>query len=75
MANIVFHLTLSKAVKDKNVEITLTEPVPLLDFLAGLEFPSDQVGLVIRNGRWAAKADCMIHDEDHIDLFPHLQGG
>ena len=43
--------------------------------LKSRQVPEDEVRLVVRNGRWEAKGDCVIHDDDHIELFPFLQGG
>jgi hypothetical protein len=74
MAKVVFNLTLKQYVPEKEVGISLNKPVPLFEFLRSRQVPEDDVGLVVRNGRWEAKGDCVIHDDDHIELFPFLQG-
>ncbi|NLM47132.1 MAG: hypothetical protein GX200_10085 [Firmicutes bacterium] len=75
MARIVLHLTLRKHDEEKEIELSLQEPMPLLSFLESRQIPADQVGLVVRNGRWEDKNTCLIHNDDRIELFPFLQGG
>lgn len=75
MAKIVFNLTLKDYVPKKEMEYELKEPMPLLAFLESQQIPAEQVGLVVRNGRWEAKSKCIVHPDDTIELFPYLQGG
>ena len=75
MARIVLNLTLKSFVKDKELELYLEEPISLLAFLESRQVPAEQVGLVVRNGRWESKKECIIYNDDHIELFPFLQGG
>ncbi|HHX74893.1 MAG TPA: MoaD/ThiS family protein [Firmicutes bacterium] len=75
MARIVLHLTLRQHAGEKEIEFSLQEPMSLLAFLESRNIPADQVGLVVRNGRWEDKNTCIIHNDDRIELFPFLQGG
>lgn len=75
MARISFNLTLGSADSDKEEVITLSKPISLLDLLAKMNVNEEEVGFVVRNGRWENINFCMVENGDHIELFPPLHGG
>jgi sulfur carrier protein ThiS len=75
MAVVRLHLTLIEMAGDKKeLTIDARQPVLLEELLDRLGVPKEQVGIVIRNGRWEVM-DCMIHEDDVVELFPVLSGG
>ncbi len=75
MAIVRLHLTLIEmAGGKKELTIDAGNPVFLKELLDRLGVPEDQVGIIIRNGRWEVR-DCMIYEDDVVELFPLLSGG
>jgi molybdopterin converting factor small subunit len=75
MAVIRLHLTLIEmAGGKKELMVDAGKPVLLTTLLNQLGVPEDEVGIVVRNHR-RDEIDCMIHDEDVVELFPILSGG
>jgi len=75
MATVRFHLNLiDLAGVKKELVVNAKQPVRLTTVLDGLGVPHDEVGIIVRNGRVGA-IDCLIHEEDVVELFPILSGG
>jgi len=75
MAVIRLHLTLIKMAGDrKELVVDAQKPVLLTTLLERLGVPQEEVGIIVRN-RKGDKIDCMIHEEDVVELFPILSGG
>ena len=75
MAVVRLHLTLIEmAAGRKELTVDAREPVSLPTVLARLGVPQEEVGIIVRNGRREA-IDCLIQDEDVVELFPILSGG
>jgi sulfur carrier protein ThiS len=75
MAIVRLHLTLIEiAGGHKELTVDTRQPVLLEKLLDRLGVPKEQVGIIIRNGRWEVM-DCMISEDDVIELFPVLSGG
>jgi len=68
------NLSLIEYTNKKEIKITLKEDKPLLEILNELGIPENQIGMVIKNGKWAPKS-CSVSDDDVVELFPQLQGG
>ena len=68
------NLSLIEYTNKKEIKITLKEDKPLLEILNELGIPEKQIGMVIKNGKWAPKS-CSVSDDDVVELFPQLQGG
>ncbi len=50
------------------------QPILLTTLLDQLGVPHEEVGIIVRNGKVGA-IDCLIHEEDVVELFPILSGG
>ena len=75
MAIIRLHLTLIEMAGDrKELIVDAQQPVLLTTLLDRLGVPQDEVGIIVRNGK-GDEIDCMIHEEDVVELFPILSGG
>ena len=75
MAVVRLHLTLIEmAGGRKELTIDAQQPVLLTTLLAQLGVPEEEVGIIVRN-RKRDEIDCMIQDEDVVELFPILSGG
>jgi molybdopterin converting factor small subunit len=75
MAVIRLHLTLIEmAGGKKELVVDAQKPVSLTKLLDQLGVPEEEVGIIVRNRR-RDEIDCMIHDEDVVELFPILSGG
>jgi molybdopterin converting factor small subunit len=75
MAVIRLHLTLIEmAGGKKELMVDAGKPVLLTTLLNQLGVPEEEVGIVVRNHR-RDEIDCMIRDEDVVELFPILSGG
>jgi molybdopterin converting factor small subunit len=75
MATVRFHLNLiDLAGVKKELFVDAKQPILLTTLLDGLGVPHEEVGIIVRNGR-VGGMDCLIHDEDVIELFPILSGG
>lgn len=75
MAVIRLHLTLIEmAGGQKELTLDAQKAVPLTTVLDRLGVPHEEVGIIVRNRR-REDIDCMIQDEDVVELFPILSGG
>jgi len=75
MAIVRFHLTLiERAGGRREMTLDAKQPVVLTTLLDRLGVPPEEVGIVVRNGKGDA-IDCLIHQEDEVELFPILSGG
>jgi molybdopterin converting factor small subunit len=75
MAVIRLHLTLIGMAGDrKELIVDAQKPLLLTALLDRLGVPQEEVGIIVRN-RKRDEIDCMIHDEDVVELFPILTGG
>jgi hypothetical protein len=75
MAVIRLHLTLIEmAGGKKELMVNTKKPVSLTTLLDRLGVPQEEVGIIVRNRR-RDEIDCMIQDEDIVELFPILSGG
>ncbi len=69
------HLTLIEMAGDKKeLTVDARQPVLLTTLLERLGVPQAEVGIIIRNRKRDA-IDCVIHEEDVVELFPNLSGG
>ena len=75
MAVIRLHLTLIEmAGGKKELMVDAQKPVSLTTLLDRLGVPQEEVGIIVRNRR-RDEIDCLIQDEDVVELFPILSGG
>jgi hypothetical protein len=75
MAVIRFHLTLIEmAGGKKELIVDAGKPIMLTALLNQLGVPEEEVGIIVRNRR-RDEIDCLIQDEDVVELFPILSGG
>jgi hypothetical protein len=75
MAVIRLHLTLIEmAGGRKELLLDARPPVPLPTLLEQLGVPEEQVGIIVRNRKTDA-IDCLIGEDDVVELFPILSGG
>ena len=75
MAIVRLHLNLiDLAGGKKELLVDAKQPVVLTTLLDRLRVPYDEVGLIVWN-RKGDVIDCLIHEEDVVELFPFLSGG
>ena len=74
MVKIKVNLTLIKFVNKQDFTVDIEESAELADILNKTGIPVSEIGIVIKNGRWAT-VDCKVVDNDTIELFPSLSGG
>jgi len=75
MAVLRFNLTLIEAAGGrKELAVHLNKPTALTELLSKAGLDPEEVGIVIKNGQWAP-VDCLVEENDNIELFPVLQGG
>jgi molybdopterin converting factor small subunit len=75
MAVVRLHLTLIEMAGDKKeLIVDAQQPVLLTTLLDRLGVPQAEVGIIVRNRKRDA-IDCVIHEEDVVELFPILSGG
>jgi len=75
MARVRLNLTLKKYSQNEElVEVRIQKDTPLKTLLGQIGLPVEEVGLIIRNGRWES-IECTVREEDELDLFPFLCGG
>lgn len=74
MVNIRVHLTLTRFYSKNVIALDIEHPVLLVDILNQLGIPSDEVGMVVKNGKWEP-VECEVSDNDSIEVFPILSGG
>jgi len=75
MAIVRLHLNLiDLAGGTHELVVDAEHPVSLTTLLDRLGIPHDEVGLIVRN-RKGDVIDCLIHEEDVVELFPVLSGG
>jgi len=69
------HLTLIEMAGDKKeLIVDAQQPVLLTTLLDRLGVPHEEVGIIVRNRKRDA-IDCLIREEDVVELFPILSGG
>jgi hypothetical protein len=75
MAVVRLHLTLIEMADDrKELVVDARRPVLLTTLLDRLGVPQEEVGIIVRNRKRDA-IDCMVREEDVVELFPILSGG
>ena len=75
MAIVRLHLTLiERAAGKKELIVDAKQPVSLTALLDELGVPQEEVGIIVRNRKQDA-IDCMIREDDVVELFPILSGG
>ncbi|NPV43535.1 MAG: hypothetical protein HPY70_06110 [Firmicutes bacterium] len=74
MATIRLNLNLIDIVKKKEIKINVEQPTALKDILKNTGINEEDIGLVIKNGKWAP-IECKVSRDDLIELFPYQSGG
>lgn len=74
MVTIKLNLTLIKLVGKKELEFSYKDSKILSVVLDEIGLSPDEIGMVIKNDRWVS-IDCLIEENDVVQLFPHLEGG
>jgi hypothetical protein len=75
MAIVRLHLTLIEmAVYKKDLIVDSQQPVLLTTLLDRLGVHQTEVGIIVKNRKKDAM-NCMIHEEDVVELLPILSGG
>jgi sulfur carrier protein ThiS len=68
------NLTLIKLVGKKEFELKIHGSKTLNEILIEIGLPNKEIGMAIKNNRWVP-LDCIIEENDVVQLFPHLEGG
>ncbi len=58
----------------EGMEITLPEAATAQTLLSALSIPREEIGLLLVNGTYA-EMDTVLHNDDEVNLFPHIEGG
>lgn len=74
MITVKLNLTLINIIGKKFIELDVQSPKKLTEIISEIGLLQSDVGMVLKNNRWAPM-DCMIEENDVIQLFPHLEGG
>lgn len=74
MVHIKLNLTLIKLINKKELEINIKGSKALKEVLDEIGLDISEIGMILKNGRWAP-LDCVIEENDIVQLFPHLEGG
>ena len=74
MVHIKLNLTLIKLINKKELEINIHGSKALGEVLEEIGLDISEIGMVLKNGRWAPH-ECVIEENDTVQLFPHLEGG
>jgi hypothetical protein len=75
MAIVRLHLALIEMAGGKEeVSVDAQKPLLLTTLLDQLGIPQAEVGIIVRNRKGDA-IDCVIYEEDVVELFPILSGG
>lgn len=74
MVYIKLNLTLIKLINKKEFELNIQDSRTLNEVLGEIGLCQSDIGMVLKNGRWAPP-DCVIEENDVVQLFPHLEGG
>lgn len=74
MVTIKLNLTLVKNADEKELYLNITQPRTLKSILEEIGLSKEEIGVVIKNKRWSP-IDCIIEENDEVQLFPHLEGG
>lgn len=74
MVTIKLNLTLINSAGKEELTIEIERPAPLTDIFMEIGISEEEVGMVIKNGRWSP-IECIIAKDDEIQLFPVLSGG
>lgn len=64
-------------VKDfqRNVDILLKGPTPLIQVLTGSGIPVGEIHMVVVNGEIVALDSALVSQEDVVKIFPAIDGG
>lgn len=68
------NLTLVKLVGKKEFKLNIKGSKALNEILDEINLSKNDIGMVIKNDRWAP-LDCLVEENDVVQLFPHLEGG
>lgn len=74
MVYIKLNLSLIKLINKKELELNIQCTSTLKEVLDEIGLSYSEIGMVLKNGRWAP-LDCVIEENDTVQLFPHLEGG
>lgn len=74
MVCIKLNLTLIELANKKEFDLNIQVPKTLNEVLHEIGLSQSDLGMVLKNGRWAP-FDCVIEENDIVQLFPHLEGG
>ena len=74
MVTLKLNLTLINIIGKNEIKLNFSNSRNLLDILDEINLPHAEIGMVLKNGKWAP-LDCIIEQNDEVQLFPHLEGG
>lgn len=75
MVKIKLHLSFVERTGKEEFEVVPGLAKDLLGFLAIYGIRSDEVGMVVADGRWRNPVDVIIDEYSVIEVFPPLEGG
>ncbi|MFA7280150.1 MAG: MoaD/ThiS family protein [Sterolibacterium sp.] len=61
--------------RSSRMAIKLDKPVSLMELVAGLKIPVEEIALAAVNGVLVALPDTFVSDEDQVELHPPNGGG
>lgn len=71
---IKLNLTLVNLAGNKEFILSIQGSMALTDVLDEINLSKNDIGMIIKNDRWAP-LECLVEENDVVQLFPHLEGG
>ena len=69
------HLSWYDPQKRSQLEIHLSEPIPLVALVEELGLPPAEIAVAAVNGAMVSLEDARVSDVDRVELFPPIGGG
>ncbi len=74
MVKIKLNLALIKEAGKEEIILDTKGSRKLCDILSEIGISPEEVGMVIKNKTWAP-LNCIVKENDVVQIFPHLEGG
>ncbi|MBI5303256.1 MAG: MoaD/ThiS family protein [Chloroflexi bacterium] len=69
------HLAWYDAYKRSRLEITLDQPITLIELLQNLGVPPAEIAVAAVNGIAVELEHARVSNQDHVDVYPPVGGG
>ncbi len=69
------HLSWYDPQKRNSLEVSLPQPIPLLELAYRLGLPAAEIAIVVVNGQAVELDQARVSDGDRVELYPPVGGG